>query len=111
MTVRPAENNAPVADATMLLGSAGIATFGLVVALTSADSAMAFHGFVFLAAGVIAAIVILDISFRDSPVLESDRPYMDGPIKLATVAAVLWGIAGFVIGDVLAWQLAFPQLN
>ena len=26
--------------------------------------------------------------------------YMDGPIKVATIAAVIWGIAGFVVGDV-----------
>ena len=111
MTARPAEDNAPFADAMMLFGAAGIAVLGLVVALTSADSAMAFHGFVFLVAGVLAAIAILNISFRDSPILEAARPYMDGPIKVATIAAVLWGIAGFVVGDVLAWQLAFPQLN
>ena len=36
---------------------------------------------------------------------------MDGPIKVATIAAVIWGIAGFVVGDVIAWQLAFPALN
>ena len=36
---------------------------------------------------------------------------MDGPIKVATIAAVFWGIAGFVVGDVIAWQLAFPALN
>ena len=33
--------------------------------------------------------------------------YMDGPIRVATIAAVIWGIAGFVVGDVIAWQLPF----
>jgi cytochrome c oxidase cbb3-type subunit 1 len=36
---------------------------------------------------------------------------MDGPIRVATIASVFWGVAGFVVGDVIAWQLAFPQLN
>ena len=27
---------------------------------------------------------------------------MDGPIKVATVAALIWGIAGFVAGDFIA---------
>jgi cytochrome c oxidase cbb3-type subunit 1 len=111
MTARPAEDNSVVADAMMLLGAAGIAILGLIVLVTSADSALAFHGFVFLVAGVLAAITILHISFHDDSALEANRSYMDGPIKVATIAALLWGIAGFLIGDILAWQLAFPALN
>jgi cytochrome c oxidase cbb3-type subunit 1 len=111
MTTRAPEDNAVIADAMMLLGAAGMAILGLIVLVTSADSAMAFHGFVFLAAGALAATVILHISFHEDSVLAANSPYMDGPIKVATIAAVLWGIAGFVVGDVLAWQLAFPQLN
>jgi len=43
---------------------------------------------------------------------ENDRDaYFDGPIKVATIAAIFWGIAGFTVGLVLAWQLAFPALN
>ena len=37
--------------------------------------------------------------------------YLDGPIRFAVVAAVFWGIAGFLVGDIIAWQLAFPVLN
>jgi hypothetical protein len=36
---------------------------------------------------------------------------MDGPIRVATIAALIWGVAGFVVGDVIAWQLAVPALN
>ncbi len=37
--------------------------------------------------------------------------YMDGPVRVATIACVFWGIVGFLVGDILAWQLAFPALN
>jgi cytochrome c oxidase cbb3-type subunit I len=37
--------------------------------------------------------------------------YFDGPIKVGVIASVIWGIAGFVVGDIIAWQLAIPQLN
>ena len=37
--------------------------------------------------------------------------YMDGPIRVATIACVLWGVVGFLVGDIAAWQLAFPALN
>ena len=32
-------------------------------------------------------------------------------MKFATIASVIWGIAGFTIGLILALQLAFPVLN
>ncbi len=37
--------------------------------------------------------------------------YNYGPIKFATVAAMFWGIAGFLVGLVIASQLAWPALN
>ncbi len=32
-------------------------------------------------------------------------------VKLFTIAAVFWGVAGFAAGTTLAWQLVFPALN
>ena len=41
-----------------------------------------------------------------------DAPdYYDNLIKLFVIAAVFWGFAGFLAGDYIAWQLAFPVLN
>ena len=34
-----------------------------------------------------------------------------GSLAAFALAALFWGVAGFVVGDVLAWQLAFPALN
>jgi len=101
---------AAFADAMMLLGALTVAVGGLVLLLVSGDSGMAFHGLLFLIAALLAAVAILQISFDDEP-REAETTYMDGPIRVATIAAVIWGIAGFVVGDVIAWQLAIPQLN
>jgi cytochrome c oxidase cbb3-type subunit 1 len=101
---------AAFADAMMLLGALIVAVGGLVLLLVSGDSGMAFHGLLFLIAALLAAVAILQISFDDEP-REAETTYMDGPIRVATIAAVIWGIAGFVVGDVIAWQLAIPQLN
>jgi cytochrome c oxidase cbb3-type subunit 1 len=111
MTTPPREDTAAFADAMMLLGALIVGGGGLALMLASNDSGMAFHGLLFLLAAAVAAIVILQISFRDDAALEANAGFMDGPIKVATIAAVFWGIAGFVVGDVLAWQLAFPTLN
>ena len=37
--------------------------------------------------------------------------YNYGIVKLFTVAAIFWGIAGFTVGLLIALQMAFPDLN
>ncbi|QQG35773.1 MAG: cytochrome-c oxidase, cbb3-type subunit I [Micavibrio aeruginosavorus] len=37
--------------------------------------------------------------------------YNDDIVKLFTIASVLWGIAGFTVGVLIAAQMAFPQFN
>ncbi|WP_081581678.1 cytochrome-c oxidase, cbb3-type subunit I [Pararhodospirillum photometricum] len=38
-------------------------------------------------------------------------PYEEGVVKAFVLAAVIWGVLGFMAGDFIAWQLAFPALN
>ncbi|MGZ9810162.1 cytochrome-c oxidase, cbb3-type subunit I [Pseudoroseicyclus sp. H15] len=37
--------------------------------------------------------------------------YMDGPVRAGVIATAFWGIAGFLVGVFIAFQLAFPELN
>ena len=37
--------------------------------------------------------------------------YNDGVIRLGVIATTFWGLAGFLVGVFIAFQLAFPQLN
>lgn len=37
--------------------------------------------------------------------------YNDAVIRFGVIATLIWGILGFTVGDILAWQLAFPGLN
>ncbi len=80
---------------------------GLIWLLAGHDDAIRFHGGV-LALG--AAIGIAYV-FRHIDDATDHTNYMDGPIRFTTIAAVFWGIAGFTVGDILAWQLAVPALN
>ena len=72
---------------------------------------MAFHGVLFLVAGAAGALFVLNVSFGKADWHAPTAEYVDGPIKVASIAALIWGIAGFVVGDVIAWQLAIPALN
>ncbi|WP_147164480.1 cytochrome-c oxidase, cbb3-type subunit I [Pararhodospirillum oryzae] len=38
-------------------------------------------------------------------------PYHEGVVKAFVLAALAWGVIGFMAGDFIAWQLAFPALN
>ena len=38
-------------------------------------------------------------------------PYEDGPVRILTLAAVLWGIVGMTVGVLIASQLTWPELN
>ncbi len=88
----------------------------LVIAGKAYDQVMAFHATI----GAIMAAVGVFLIFRsyfarpggDVPLVVDGKPnYNYGPIKFGVVAAMFWGIAGFLVGDYLAWELAFPALN
>ena len=111
MAAAGSEERTAFAEVMAVVAAVLCAAVGLLVMISSRDPGMAFHGLLFLAAGGIAAIVILSKSFDRGRPFEASNDYMDGPIKVATIAAVLWGIAGFLVGDFIAWQLAFPALN
>jgi len=63
---------------------------------------------VMLAAGIAFLFIIRRV---DEPVLHDPNEYMDGVIRAGAIATVFWGIVGFLVGVVIASQLAFPQLN
>ena len=111
MGVQVSQERAAFADVMTMFGAVVGAVIGLALMLGSNDSGMAFHGFLLLLAGAIAAAVIVHQSLNDSARPSNTDDYFDGPIKVGVIAAVIWGIAGFVVGDIIAWQLAIPQLN
>ena len=37
--------------------------------------------------------------------------YMDGVVRAGVIATAFWGVVGFLVGVVIAFQLAFPALN
>ncbi|MCB1521996.1 MAG: cbb3-type cytochrome c oxidase subunit I, partial [Hyphomicrobiaceae bacterium] len=99
-------------DVTAVIGGGLVALIGAAIAFKTSDPAMAFHGVILALAGGLAAFFVLTHAFGAKPFQHDDaNGYMDGPIRVATVAAVFWGIAGFLVGDIIAWQLAFPALN
>ena len=46
-----------------------------------------------------------------SPAAPPDSIYTDQVVRLFSLAAVVWGVVGMLVGVVIASQLAWPELN
>ena len=44
-------------------------------------------------------------------VAHDQSQYMDGVVRAGVIASAFWGIVGFLVGVIIAFQLAFPALN
>ncbi|MGV7033136.1 cytochrome-c oxidase, cbb3-type subunit I [Methylobacterium symbioticum] len=80
------------------------------------DRPFAIHMSLFALAGLAGLAVILK-RYEGRPALapaqeiDGKPNYNLGPIKVACVAAMIWGIAGFLVGCIIAFQLWAPALN
>jgi len=93
-----------------------LALFSLIVAGKAHSTAYSFHALLFASASAYFVYKIVDRYYKrpaELPPLEIDgKPnYNYGPIKFATIAALVWGIAGFTVGLWAALELAFPMFN
>ena len=85
-----------------------IAVIGMVWRNAGVDPGMRIHGLILLIASAAGLIYVLTHRTNST---EDRSGYFDGPVRVATVACVLWGVVGFLVGDIIAWQLAIPSLN
>jgi cytochrome c oxidase cbb3-type subunit I len=104
------ESGAALFDWGALAAAAGGVALGLLIAAKAADSVMAFHAIVFTLFALAATAFMARKAFSSSAAA-ADGFYADNVVKAATIATVFWGVVGFLLGDMIAWQLAFPALN
>jgi cytochrome c oxidase cbb3-type subunit 1 len=88
----------------------------LIGAAKAQDAAFAFHAYLGAAASIAAVFAILNRYFvrpNEPPPQEIDgKPnYQFGPIKVAALFSVFWGLAGMLVGLWIACELAWPELN
>ncbi len=86
------------------------------IATRAYTPAYAFHMTLFSLCSVLA-VVAINMRFDARPtsptplVIDGKPNYNYGPIKFASLAALFWGTAGFIVGLYLALELSFPILN
>ena len=67
---------------------------------------------VMLVAGFMFVRVLRQMG-NEQPALDPhpQNEYLDGVVRAGVIATAFWGVTGFLVGVVIAFQLAFPALN
>ncbi|WP_377298627.1 cytochrome-c oxidase, cbb3-type subunit I [Rhizobium sp. SGZ-381] len=96
-------------------------TVGAFLALLGAgfahDDLFSAHMWVlFFTLAIFTVVLLRRVRFAPAavpaPARSGDAPvYFDEVVKYGTIATVFWGVVGFLVGVVVALQLAFPDLN
>tara|TARA_R110000782_G_scaffold167129_3_gene259091 strand:- start:10017 stop:11675 length:1659 start_codon:yes stop_codon:yes gene_type:complete len=95
----------------------GIALLAFFALAFSADTGFAVH----MGIVMIAALIVMSATMRSADYgaiargifrmpVDQGR-YDDDPVRWGVIATVFWGVTGFLVGLVIALQLAFPLLN
>jgi cytochrome c oxidase cbb3-type subunit 1 len=104
-------------QAFQVIAVGAAAILALIGAALGEDPLFQAHAWILFFVLVAAAFLLLNrkpaeaaaIPFR---VEGADAPaYLDGPIRYGAVATLFWGIVGFLVGVVIAIQLAWPAFN
>ena len=97
--------------AAMLVAS----VLALLGAAFAKDPQFEMHAWILFATLVAGSIVLLrNMKFAAAGhpgAVEDTSGYMDEVIKYGVIATTFWGIVGFLVGVVIALQMAWPQFN
>ena len=90
-----------------------VALVAVIVAAKGHDAAFIFHAYVMTAVALGLMIYYArSYSFAPAAALPlSENTYFDEVVKAGVMATVFWGVAGFLVGVIIASQLAWPVLN
>ncbi|MDH6233699.1 cytochrome c oxidase cbb3-type subunit 1 [Mesorhizobium soli] len=95
-----------------IVGVTAAAFLALLGAAFAGDDLFRAHMWVLFFALTAGAILLMrNTRFGAQPVETDTSGYLDGPIRYGVVATVFWGVVGFLVGVLIAAQLAFPHLN
>ncbi len=88
----------------------------LIVAGQTSTPAMQVHALIMIVAFLIGIMFTANMGFDSDGKIDAEKSaagiyYNDKIVKVGVIASVFWGVVGFLVGDVIAWQLSFPDLN
>ena len=92
------------------------AVIALMIAAQGREAAFQFHGWIFVAAAAAACIalgnrVLARDAMGEAAWAEAHSGYNEEIVRYGVIISMFWGVVGFLVGLVIALQLAFPVLN
>ena len=99
----------PSTAAVFIITTLG-ALWSLFAAAYAPDAAMRGQSWLILG-GFLTGIIMLVGVIANGGVIDDEREYNENLIKAGVIATMFWGIAGLLVGVIIALQLAFPVLN
>ncbi|MFT4962297.1 MAG: cytochrome c oxidase cbb3-type subunit 1, partial [Paracoccaceae bacterium] len=75
------------------------------------DIAYQVHAIIILLTAGGLFIWVLRHTDEPKSTVNLQNEYMDGVVRAGVIATALWGVVGFLVGVIIAFQLAFPSLN
>jgi cytochrome c oxidase cbb3-type subunit I len=116
LPVPPVGKSMTIPEMLLPLFFAALLFVCLLVGARTEEPEFAVHAFL-SAAACAAAIFTIFNRYFDRPA-EPSQPEIDGKpnynfdvVRCAVIASIFWGVAGFLVGVILALQLAFPVFN
>ncbi len=85
-----------------------LALFAIYMGAEAVDTPFAIHMFIMALAAILALIYKARSYGQPAP---DTSGYMDNVVRYGAIATVFWGIVGFLVGLVIALQLAYPAWN
>ena len=91
----------------------GLAAFAaLMGAAFAQDSLFQAHAWIlFFVLALSTLVLVRRVSVTQGGPEEDKSGYMDGVIRYGILATIFWGVVGFLVGIIIASQLAWPVLN
>jgi cytochrome c oxidase cbb3-type subunit 1 len=85
------------------------ALWSLVAAANGADAAIRVHAWV-IGAGFLIGLFGMAGVYSGGGVDVDKTQYNEAIVKYGVIASMFWGVAGLLVGVIIAFQLAFPEL-
>jgi cytochrome c oxidase cbb3-type subunit 1 len=93
-----------------LIGLAFATLLAMIAASYARDIAYQVHMVIFMiVAGGLFLVTLRATDEPRAPIQHNE--YFDSVVRAGVIATAFWGVVGFLVGVVIAFQLAFPSLN
>lgn len=110
MSQQLTKSNGPGGDVAIIgVFLAIAAVLALLISARAVDPLMQFHSYIFLAAFVLGGFALGTYVYNGSAA-EDKSGYQNAVVKAGVFASMFWGLAGFLVGVIIALQLAFPNI-